>query len=152
MYQGRVDPLKVVRGHVTHIYIMYRHVNVEIRTWRRFSNVGNGRIWKKGLWSAMNLLYRVWMLLTCTTRCTCKLSVHKCCIAINSVTNFRYRQTWLNFDIYICCMPSPHLLRVDTLQLRYHIWLLSVNKYMLEIFSLGMALCDVAQKPVHNAF
>ena len=72
---------------------------------RCFSNVSNSCIWKRGLQSGINLLYHVWMWFT--TRCTCKFSMHKRCIAINGVTNFRYRGPCLNFDVHVRCMPSP---------------------------------------------
>ena len=45
MYQGRIDPLRAARGHVTTIC---HYVNVKIQTWWRFSNVSNGCIWKRG--------------------------------------------------------------------------------------------------------
>ena len=78
------------------------HVNVYIQTWRRFSNVSNGRIWKRGLQSAMNLLYRVWMWFT--TRCTCELSMRKHCIAINGVTNLGTGgHVWILTFTYIAC-------------------------------------------------
>ena len=98
-------PLKVGRGHVTPIY---RQVNVEIRTWRRFPNISNGRIWKMGLRSAMNMLHRVWMWFT--TGCTRKLSMLKRCIV------------WIilfSTFTYIACMPPPRLRRVDTSSILY---------------------------------
>ena len=49
-----------------------------------------------------------------TTGCTCKLSMCKCCIAMNSATNFRYRQPCLKFDVHVRCMPFPCLRWVDT--------------------------------------
>ena len=45
--------------------------------------------------------------------------MRKHCIAINGVTNFRYRRPCLNFDVHVRCMPSHRLRRLDTSLLLY---------------------------------